>query len=466
MEKKLFQTLLLIAFFIVLFCNIHPLSAQSDDNSDKFGINLTDKEKLWLKKHPVINFTGDPNWLPQEAFTKDGGYIGIIADYLKLIEKKIPITFNIIPVKNWTQSLNYAKERKVDVLSAGMTKEREQYLSFTESFDELPIVFLTRKNTPPLKSSNDLNGKEVILINNYSYIPKIRKDYTGIKPIFMPNLKEGLLALSKGKYDAIVVTESTALYLLNELNITNLKIALKTPLNINLALGVRKDWPELVSILNKALGSITAIEAQQITHKWYFLKTEKMNDEKILKKDLYSVIKIVIAGVFALFIIMMLILKFLGDKISFSIQEKTVKIIVIIGLVIFLTSVISGSYVSLSEMKNRTLHRTTEMLDKMTSLTENSLEIWFSGKRKVIKIYASDEEFTHAAEQLLSKKQTRSTLLNNKTVNELRGIFCRFQKTCLGFDIISPDFINYASSENNHLGRKNLIAYSYPDLLK
>jgi len=31
-------------------------------------LQLTEKERKWLDKHKTIRFTGDPNWLPYEAF--------------------------------------------------------------------------------------------------------------------------------------------------------------------------------------------------------------------------------------------------------------------------------------------------------------------------------------------------------------------------------------------------------------
>ncbi|WP_294967073.1 hypothetical protein, partial [Sulfurimonas sp.] len=43
-------------------------------------IILTKEEKEWIKDHPVIKFTGDPDWLPFEAFNEKGEYIGIVSE--------------------------------------------------------------------------------------------------------------------------------------------------------------------------------------------------------------------------------------------------------------------------------------------------------------------------------------------------------------------------------------------------
>jgi ABC-type amino acid transport substrate-binding protein len=57
---------------------------------EKFGLNtkvlhLTKQEKEWLNNHKIISFAGDPNWMPLESFNDKGEYVGIVADYIKII---------------------------------------------------------------------------------------------------------------------------------------------------------------------------------------------------------------------------------------------------------------------------------------------------------------------------------------------------------------------------------------------
>ena len=80
-------------------------------------LNLTQEEIQWLDKHPEIRFTGDPNYLPYEAFDQQGNYAGIVADYLSIIEKKLGIKFKKIPSASWSDALKKAKNGEVDVLA-------------------------------------------------------------------------------------------------------------------------------------------------------------------------------------------------------------------------------------------------------------------------------------------------------------------------------------------------------------
>ena len=41
-------------------------------------VDYTTEEKEWIKNNPTITYVGDPNWLPFEAFNKNGKYIKCI----------------------------------------------------------------------------------------------------------------------------------------------------------------------------------------------------------------------------------------------------------------------------------------------------------------------------------------------------------------------------------------------------
>ena len=55
-----FLTFLMLVFFVPVL----------NATSSLIDLPLTEEEKKWLENHPVIQFTGDPNWLPFEALNK------------------------------------------------------------------------------------------------------------------------------------------------------------------------------------------------------------------------------------------------------------------------------------------------------------------------------------------------------------------------------------------------------------
>ena len=50
---------------------------------------LSAEEMQWLDNHPIIRLSPDPDFAPIEKVTENGEYVGMAADYMELIEKKI-----------------------------------------------------------------------------------------------------------------------------------------------------------------------------------------------------------------------------------------------------------------------------------------------------------------------------------------------------------------------------------------
>jgi PAS domain S-box-containing protein len=258
-------------------------------------VQLTTEEQEWLKQHPIITFSGDPGWMPQESFTKDGKYIGIAADYLKIIENKLNIKFNIIPSSSWDQTLQMAKNHTVDIISETANDEGEKYLNFTKDYIHFPVVVVLDSNEPPIRDLNELEqNKKVCIVSGYGYVPKLKQKYPKLNYVESVTVKEGLMLVALGQADAFVGSISTVGYLIPKLGIKNLKIAGETPVSIDLAYGVRKDWPILVSILNKAINSISQEEINEITGKWITTKFIKQVDYSVIWKILLIALTILI----------------------------------------------------------------------------------------------------------------------------------------------------------------------------
>ena len=116
-------------------------------------VELTQQEKDWIKQNPTINFTGDPNWLPYEAFSSSGKYFGIVAEHLLKIEEISQLSFNTIPVGSWTESLQIAMDGKVDIISgdAADTILNQNFTPIdTYSINPIVIIMNQEQNYYPL----------------------------------------------------------------------------------------------------------------------------------------------------------------------------------------------------------------------------------------------------------------------------------------------------------------------------
>lgn len=231
-------------------------------------INLTEKEKEWIKENPVVKFTGDPNWLPYEAFDKNGNYIGIVAEHLALIEKSTGLRFSMSPSSTWTESVNKAKNKAVDVLSETNDSDLKSHLNFTDPYISNRIVIVMSEKQQYVENINEIKKRKIALIKDYGYASKIRRKYNQINFAMVDDIQDGLLSVSTGKVDTLLCTLALCSYTISEMGLNNVHIVGKTEFDTRLALGVQKELPLLQTILNKAIKNISPEQKQVILQRW------------------------------------------------------------------------------------------------------------------------------------------------------------------------------------------------------
>ena len=136
-----------IVFLFVLLLCVDGVCAQKTEQA----IGLTPEERAWLAAHPIIRFSGDPAYLPLEAFSTDGKYIGIFADILDLLESRLDVRFERVPVSTWSEAVRMAEAGEVDFLSESTQSGRDKL--FTNPHTQIPVVIIGRKGTPALSHS-------------------------------------------------------------------------------------------------------------------------------------------------------------------------------------------------------------------------------------------------------------------------------------------------------------------------
>ena len=231
-------------------------------------LSLSSEEKQWLEQHKTIRFTGDPNWLPFEAFDKKGEYIGIVAEYLKLIEQKLDIKVDKIPTQTWSESIEKVKQRKVDVLSESTDSDLKSVLTFTQPYLSSSIVIVMKNDVGHIENIEQIKHKKIALIKDYGYVSTILKKYPDIAFTEVNTLEEGFEAVSIGKVDAILATLAQASYQITDLAISNISIVGKTEFNTQLAFGVSKEFAPLIPLFNRALNDISNEKRREIKQRW------------------------------------------------------------------------------------------------------------------------------------------------------------------------------------------------------
>ncbi|MES9937150.1 MAG: transporter substrate-binding domain-containing protein [Sedimenticola sp.] len=233
-------------------------------------VELTPDESAWLRAHPEIRLGIDPNYPPYEFIGSRGQFAGISAEYLALINERLGTDMRIVPGLSWSEVIEGAQKGEIDALpTLGKTDERSVYLNFTQPHLKFPTVFLTRKDQEPVSGLDDLAGRKLAMVRDYYYVDEIRREKPDIIPYFVETPLEALYALSAGKVDAAIANFAVANHLVLKNNLGSIRIDSEVKVQSSgFGYGVRKDWPELVTILNKALASISEEEHQKIHDRW------------------------------------------------------------------------------------------------------------------------------------------------------------------------------------------------------
>ncbi len=264
----------------------------------KNKINLTIKQEKYLKEKKEIRFCADPNWLPFEQ-VKNGQVIGISADYSKIIKDKLEIPFKLIQTNSWTEAIEYAKERKCDILSflAMETDDRKKYLNFTTSYVKIPLVLATKLDVTFITNFNTLKSKRIGIPKGYAFAEILKKRYPNLNIVEVDNIKIGLKKVKNGKLFGYIGTLASIGHMFQTQFTGELKIAGKFDENWELAIGVRNDDKMLLDILQKSIDSISEEQHRNILNKWIAIKYEKSIDYKFIWQLLF-VVFVILMGVF------------------------------------------------------------------------------------------------------------------------------------------------------------------------
>lgn len=246
-------------------------------------LTLSPAEEAVLKKHGPIGLAVDIDWAPFEFVDSEKAYRGMAAEYIALVEKRLGITFQIDKERPWPKMVEAVKNRELDAFSLVVrTPERDAYLNFTKPYISFPMVIVSLDNAPYIDGVRDLRSKTVAVVKSYASHEFLARDHPNLKLYLAKNAREGLEAVSLGKADAFIGNLAVASQVMREFGVTNVKISGQTEYRFELAMAVRKDWPELVPVLQRALDSITDEERDAIYNQWISVKFEETVDYRIV----------------------------------------------------------------------------------------------------------------------------------------------------------------------------------------
>ena len=248
-------------------------------------VELSAEEKQWLAAHRDIRIGIDPAWPPFDFVDDTDMHAGITSDYVRLLNQRLEVVMAPVRGLRWAEVLEQARAGKIDAIPCVIiTPERARYLRFTRPYMSFPLVIMTRKDAPYVNGVQDFGDFKVAVSRGHASQEIIERDFPDKKLYLAKDIDEGLQALSGGSVDAYIDNLGSISYATQKLDLQNLKVAATTPYAMDLAMGIRKDWPQLVSILNKVLPSISDAEKARIHSRWINVRFERRVDWTLVWK--------------------------------------------------------------------------------------------------------------------------------------------------------------------------------------
>ena len=250
-------------------------------------LKLTKAEKAWLAKNQTVRVYS-PNLPPYIIPQKDSDPTGIAIDHLKLIAERTGIRLKYHSSgKTFAEALDGLKNQQgPDMISTIVpTQNRQRSINFSREYLKSPYVIFTRTDDKQIINGiDDLIDKKIALNKGTVLYKTLKKDYPVLSLMLYVSDVEAIEAVISKEADAYIGNMMLASYLILNQGPYNLKIAAPSPFgDQHFSIGIRNDWSELTSIIDKGLAAITSEEKAKIRNRYISVRYEQTNTADILK---------------------------------------------------------------------------------------------------------------------------------------------------------------------------------------
>jgi signal transduction histidine kinase/DNA-binding NarL/FixJ family response regulator len=263
-------------------CLVAAIAAHAEETP----LELTPAEEAWLRDHPVIRIGAETNYAPYEFRDSRGRFSGVVADYLDILKRRLNLRFEVHQLLDFASVQDKLQKRELDlVMAVTRASDREDFLLFTKPYIHYVNVIVTRDDFGFVSGLRDFADTRVAVVEGHSSQQLIARAYPTYSVAAYSDLLDGLIAVSTGQADALVDDIFPIVFTMRQRGISNLKIATAVEKGLQpqgFSIGVRNDWPLLVSILDKALTTITHEEQREISQKWLSVRYESKVDYRAI----------------------------------------------------------------------------------------------------------------------------------------------------------------------------------------
>ncbi len=152
----------------------------------KFSISI--QELHYIRTKPVVSACVNQEWMPYEG-EENGIYKGMVADYMRLLQDRLDITFHIVPTSSVSEANRFIQSGKCEIISAVLPTSRgRRSYNLTTPYLSVPAVIATRASA---------NGKapfpeSVSVVKNTAFEEIIQARHPNVRVVSVENGRQGL----------------------------------------------------------------------------------------------------------------------------------------------------------------------------------------------------------------------------------------------------------------------------------
>lgn len=282
------------------------------------NIELTKQEKDFIEK-THFNVAITKNWYPFSFEEDNNKALGISSEFWEIIVKKLNLKTTNTFFNSFDEQIKSFQSKKSDIIfSTGESESRKNFAYFSNEYLKFPISIVTKKDEHFIENLDEIINKKIAVGNNFTVHNLLKEKYPNLDLILVNSVEEGLNLVSKNKVFAFVDIKPILTYNIAKFEFKDLKVSGNTGIDFSLKIMVRKEYKDLIPIINKTIATIPASELMVIVNSWNNVQFKTSID--------YTTVLILIFLVFfgaIAFIHRTATLNILNKKLKYTVEEKT-----------------------------------------------------------------------------------------------------------------------------------------------
>ena len=230
---------------------------------------LSEEERAWLAQHPRIVLGISDQFQPGIFIDPDGSRSGLIVDYFRLLNRQLGNRLELHIESNWQVITEKARRGEIDGLASSAPNPTwDRYFLYSHPFFHGYLHIYVRADADPIKTLPQLSGKRVGYLAGMQAIEHELHTVPGVSLHPLPTYEHIAKALLENEINAVIGLIDLEWWRrrnsLIGFGISGFIEDSRYPVLMSL----RKDWPLLPGILNKAMANIPADERQRTNQRW------------------------------------------------------------------------------------------------------------------------------------------------------------------------------------------------------